>query len=402
LGGDHGYSAWVNDSGEVVGAAANQNLLDLLAFYWKDGVMTSLGTLEGDSCSAADAINSSGLIVGGSGFSTPPPFFPGCTDPVEHAVIWENGQIFDLNLLVTNPSDLTLTEATFINDKGEISGFGILPSSDTHAFLLIPCDEKNLAEGCDGATADVVANQNTTATMVSPEVTANQNRAHAVPMSSGFGFRRGLQPRVSAIAILGAPTQLTSSVVNSYQIKLRWLEASGQNVSGFNIYRCKGCINPRTLGTKVASVGAGTLAYTDGSTTTPLTETTAYTYQVTSYSAAGESGSSNMSSATTATEPAPTNLSSYGFIRSVINFGQVFVVHLLWTNNSSDNDSYFLEGCGGATCTNFTELAQLSATTTSDILSYRLGPTSTVRYRVRAHSAGGYSSYSNIRNQIVQ
>ena len=201
LGGDHGYSAWVNDSGEVVGAAANQNLVDLLAFYWKDGVMSSLGTLEGDSCSAADAINSSGLIVGGSGFSTPPPSFPGCTDPVEHAVIWENGQVFDLNLLVTNPSDLTLTEATFVNDKGEISGFGTLPNSDTHAFLLIPCDEKNPGEGCAGANADVAAIQNTTATMASPQVTTNQNGATATAAGSRFGVRRNLHARGTALSI---------------------------------------------------------------------------------------------------------------------------------------------------------------------------------------------------------
>jgi len=201
LGGDHGYSAWVNDSGEVVGAAANQHEQDLIAFRWKDGAISSLGTLEGNSCSAADAINSSGLIVGGSGFSTPPPFFPGCTDPVEHAVIWEDGQIFDLNLLVTNPSDLTLTEATFVNDKGEISGFGTLPNSDTHAFLLIPCDENNPGEGCAGANADVVATQKTTASMASPQVTTNQSRATAAAAGSRFGVRRDLHLRGTALSI---------------------------------------------------------------------------------------------------------------------------------------------------------------------------------------------------------
>jgi probable HAF family extracellular repeat protein len=197
FGGDYGYSAWVNDSSEVVGAAANQNLVDLLAFYWKDGAMSSLGTLEGDSCSAADAINSSGLIVGGSGFSAAP-FFQGCTDAVEHAVIWENGQIFDLNLLVTNPSDLTLTEATFVNDKGEISGFGTLPNFDTHAFLLIPCDAKNPGEGCAGANANVVTTQNTAATMASPQVTTNQNRATAAV--GRFGVRRNLHLRGTALS----------------------------------------------------------------------------------------------------------------------------------------------------------------------------------------------------------
>lgn len=138
--------------------------------------------------------------MGGSGFSTPPPFFPGCTDPVEHAVIWKNGQIFDLNLLVTNPSDLTLNEATFVNDKGEISGFGTLPNFDTHAFLLIPCDENNPGEGCTGANADVMGTQNTTATMASPQLTSNQNRLPAAA-AGRFGVRRNLHLRGTALSI---------------------------------------------------------------------------------------------------------------------------------------------------------------------------------------------------------
>ena len=200
LGGDHGYSAWVNDSGEVVGAAANQHVQNLLAFHWKDGVMSSLGTLKGDSCSAADAINSSGLTVGGSGFSVPPPYFPGCTDPVEHAVLWENGQIFDLNLLVTNPSDMILTEATSVNDKGEIGGFGTLPNFDTHAFLLIPCDEKNPSEGCDDANPDVLSTQKTTAPIAATPATANQISPLAGTASSPVRVRRSFHPRASVLA----------------------------------------------------------------------------------------------------------------------------------------------------------------------------------------------------------
>jgi hypothetical protein len=54
----------------------------------------------------------------------------------------------DLNDLVSGP-DMTLTGG-FINDRGEITGFGVLVNGDFHAFLMIPCDENRPGiEGCD-------------------------------------------------------------------------------------------------------------------------------------------------------------------------------------------------------------------------------------------------------------
>jgi probable HAF family extracellular repeat protein len=155
LGGTHSYAGWLNDSGRVVGSATNSGDQALLAFSWKDGAITNLGTLNGDACSAADAINSKDQVVGGSGFYDAS-FFPACTDAVEHAVLWEDGKILDLNSVVSAP-DLTLNEATFINDRGEISGFATLANGDTHAFVLIPCDadHPDLEEDCDSKRAEV-------------------------------------------------------------------------------------------------------------------------------------------------------------------------------------------------------------------------------------------------------
>ena len=119
LGGTYGYAAWLNDAGTVVGGTTIEGDQALLTFLWEKGTMTNLGALPGNACSAADAINSAGQVVGGSGFNAAPSF-PACTDPVEHAVLWENGQILDLNAFVPSGSDLTLSEATFINDRGEI------------------------------------------------------------------------------------------------------------------------------------------------------------------------------------------------------------------------------------------------------------------------------------------
>ena len=55
----------------------------------------------------------------------------------------------DLNTLIPPGSATTLTEATLINDRGEIAGNGVLADGDQHAFLLIPCDERQPRE-CEG------------------------------------------------------------------------------------------------------------------------------------------------------------------------------------------------------------------------------------------------------------
>jgi probable HAF family extracellular repeat protein len=164
LGGSYGFAAWLSDAGDVVGSSSTQGTQDLVAFYWKSGPIENLGTLIGNVCSVADAVNSQGLVVGGSGLSAAA-FFPACTDAVEHAVLWQNGRILDLNAFVPPDSDLTLNEAVFINDSGEISGFGTLPNGDTHDFLLVPCREGE--EGCELASTglDLKSGQSNPAAM---------------------------------------------------------------------------------------------------------------------------------------------------------------------------------------------------------------------------------------------
>lgn len=60
-----------------------------------------------------------------------------------------------LQNLVLPLSDVTATEATFINDQGEITANGIVPGGDQHAILLIPCDDGHRGiEGCDYRLVD--------------------------------------------------------------------------------------------------------------------------------------------------------------------------------------------------------------------------------------------------------
>ena len=147
LGGDFGYATWINDAGEVVGVASlpipcpscEQGLQIYHGFFWKQGLMTDLGTL--DKCSITFGINSKSQIVGSSGLC----------GTAKHAFLSEGGRpIIDLNSLVVGGSDLQLTQAIYINDRGEIAGNGVTANGDEHAYVLIPCDGDHPdVEGCD-------------------------------------------------------------------------------------------------------------------------------------------------------------------------------------------------------------------------------------------------------------
>jgi probable HAF family extracellular repeat protein len=144
LGGSFGIAEGINDAGEVVGIATNTNDQALLAFRWKDGAMINLGTVKGYDCSGASHINSKGQIVGGSFSCAIGP------DGPSHAFLWQNGVMTDLNFFVPAGSGLTLSDAGFINDQGEIAAAGVLLDGDQRAILLIPCGEGE--EGCVDAS----------------------------------------------------------------------------------------------------------------------------------------------------------------------------------------------------------------------------------------------------------
>jgi len=167
LGGDYASASWLNDAGEVVGWSALKEGSADHAFLWREGVMTDLGGIEGFPCSNANAINSSGQIVGAA-------YSAESDCAVEHAVLWQDGQAIDLNVFVPLDSGLLLEEADFINDRGEIIGYALLPNGDEHAFLLIPCDENHPGiDGCDYSMVDATV----ATSRPSPLVCDESNRA---------------------------------------------------------------------------------------------------------------------------------------------------------------------------------------------------------------------------------
>jgi probable HAF family extracellular repeat protein len=146
FGGDNGFAEHINEAGEIAGSADFPGNQIHHAALWRNGAITDLGTVAGDPCSRAYGINAMGQIVGGSS---------SCTAFL-HAFLWENGgSAIDLNSLVAPGAGLTLTQANFINDRGDIAAVGVLPNGDQRAVLLIPCDEEHSdEEGCeDGSRA---------------------------------------------------------------------------------------------------------------------------------------------------------------------------------------------------------------------------------------------------------
>ena len=123
----------INNLGEVVGASSLRDDSTIfngnVGFLWtRQHGMKNLGTLPGDVASGAVAINDAGEIVGVS------------TDPAGNirAVCWHNGIPVDLNK-VSAGSNLYLLWAAAINNRGEITGWGVDTSTgETHTFLAVP------------------------------------------------------------------------------------------------------------------------------------------------------------------------------------------------------------------------------------------------------------------------
>jgi len=140
LGFDFGIMATaINNSGQVVGSATAAWYPDCYAshafLYSGNGPMKDLGTLTTPNLvyasSSASGINDSGQVVGRS--------TPLRGDYPPHAFLYTgDGPMQDLNDLVVPSSAWTLTEATAINNKGQIVGYGTNPAAQTHAFLLTP------------------------------------------------------------------------------------------------------------------------------------------------------------------------------------------------------------------------------------------------------------------------
>jgi probable HAF family extracellular repeat protein len=126
LGGDFGFASWISERGFVVGGAQapDQNFH---GFLWRNGKMHDLPPVGGAPWAFGSSVNDQGQVVGNT------------TDAKGNerfAMLWSGGHGYNLNTLIA-PSKLHLVTAEYINDRGEIVGYGVLPNGNHRVYLLI-------------------------------------------------------------------------------------------------------------------------------------------------------------------------------------------------------------------------------------------------------------------------
>ena len=143
--GNGGAAYSVSNQGDIAGAVGSADGTTQTGAIWQDGKLTSFKLLPGDFGGIGTGINNKDQVVGSNYDSN---FM------WAHGFIWQGGVVTDLNKLFPASSNLYVTMANKINDRGQISGMAIVMSGpdegSIHAFLATP-----IANGTGESVADV-------------------------------------------------------------------------------------------------------------------------------------------------------------------------------------------------------------------------------------------------------
>ena len=133
-----------NDRGQAVGIVESPDNSTEWGAVWQNNKLTSYKPLPGDLGATLSGNNNRGQVVGSTFDST---------FNWSHAVIVQNGVMSDLNTLIDHSSNLFLTMANKINERGQISAMAIVRSGpdtgNVHAVLLTPVNgriERSVAD----------------------------------------------------------------------------------------------------------------------------------------------------------------------------------------------------------------------------------------------------------------
>jgi probable HAF family extracellular repeat protein len=150
LGGDEWNTPTaINERGDIAGFSDHEGDLVTEAFIWtREEGLKGLGFLAGHGHSEAYGINERRQVVGLSCTAT----FSEC-----RAFLWENGEMKDLNELVTLETGALLNQARDINDDGVITGRAFRSSTgNLEAFVAtpVPNAQAAMSRGARAAAAD--------------------------------------------------------------------------------------------------------------------------------------------------------------------------------------------------------------------------------------------------------
>lgn len=122
----HAHAQGINNFGTIVGGSRTFDGTYHACAWNADGV-TDLGTLHGDTESCALDVNDSGTVIG----------YSSSLYGETHPVLWKYGKIKEIQKLITDCGELTLSIVEHVNNKGDIAGTAIDKNGLNHAVLLV-------------------------------------------------------------------------------------------------------------------------------------------------------------------------------------------------------------------------------------------------------------------------
>ena len=187
-GGSFGEARWINDGGHAAGWATLPGDFVVHATLWKEGKIVDLGATADLPCSYANGINNLGQVLGA---------LQHCPNVIagREALLWEKGDLVNLNTLIPLGSEIVLIQAITANDRGEIVAEGRLLNGDLRAVLLIPCDESHLnVAGCDYRLVDATPAAQVLPAQITQSSAANSAKLSPAEMMGNRHRRFGTVP----------------------------------------------------------------------------------------------------------------------------------------------------------------------------------------------------------------
>lgn len=271
------------------------------------------------------------------------------------------------------------------------SGLSVIATSATGARVRWTDNADNETsyriERCLGAACTDFAEQTAGAandtSFTDTGLTAGATYRYRVRARNGVGNSAFIGPVSVTLSGPTAPTGLTATMISGSRIDLAWTDAS-DNETAFEIERCSNgvCASDGDF-TAVASVPAGTEAYSN----TGLAVDGTYTYRVRATNNVAPSAFSATATANTIRPAAPSAL-----VATTVSATQI---DLVWHDNTAIETGFSVQRCSGQGCSTFTEIG----TTTPDDTTYTDAtalPETFYTYRVfAANLAGNSASPSN-------